>query len=88
MIGLFITNKQKQVCFVQPAPDGEIVSFHYAATQHMMTLHLADGTEETFTSEIGPEIHASLLTTQKILVARFDGADKLEREYWADLTVG
>ncbi len=88
MIGIFLRNKENEICFVQMSREGEIASFHYAAHARMITVIMTDGEEETVTSEIAPEIHEALAPAKQILVALLDDEGELEREYWAELTVG
>ena len=87
MIGIFLRNKENEICFAQMSREGEIASFHYAAHARMITVIMTDGEEETVTSEIAPEIHEALVPARQILVALLDDAGELEREYWAELSV-
>jgi hypothetical protein len=87
MIGLFLRNKANEVCFVQASRESEIASFHYAAHAKMITVIMADGAEETVTTEIAPEIHEVLVPAKRILVALLDDKGDMEREYWAELSV-
>ena len=88
MIGIFLRNKENEICFVQVSRNGDIASFHYAAHAKMITVIMTNGEEETVTSEIAPEIHEALVPAERILVALLDDEGELEREYWTELSVG
>jgi hypothetical protein len=87
MIGIFIRNKSNQACFVQVSRGLDISFFHYTPATKMMTVTMQDHSEETITSEIAPEIHEVLVPVSRMLVAQLDPEGKLEREYWAQMSV-
>lgn len=88
MIGIFLRNKENSICFVQVSKDEDIAAFHYAGDAKMMTVMMKDGTEETITSEIAPEMHEVLMPVSQILVAQLDVQGNLEREYMTQLSIG
>ena len=88
MIGIFLRNEENEICFVQVSRDEEIASFYYVARARMITAIMADGEEETVTSEIAPEIHQALVPATRILIAHLDEKGEVEREYWAALSIG
>ena len=88
MIGVFLRNKDNKICFVRPSAGVDITSLHYTPSAKMMIVTLKDGTEETITSEIAPEISDVFIPNAQVLVAQVNHAGAVEREYWAQLTVG
>jgi hypothetical protein len=88
MIGIFLRNRDNEICFVQVSKDEDIAAFHYTADPRIMTVMLETGEEETITSEIAPEIHEALVGQDQVLVALLDDTGELEREYWAEMTKG
>lgn len=88
MIGVFLRNRENEICFLQGSKNVDIVSFHYTPSAKMMTVVMKDDTEETITSEIAPEISEVFVPDSQILIAQLDETGEPEREYWAQLTVG
>jgi hypothetical protein len=88
MLGLFLLNAEGNICFVQDSRAPDIASIHYAPQSKMVVAVLKDGHEETFSSEIIPEIHEALLACEKILAVYLDTKDEVQREYEVPLTRG
>lgn len=90
MIGIFVRNESGDVGFARPLScvRVRIAGFHYAADMRVMTVTDAGGQEETFTSEIAPELHSAFLSATQVLVADIDDVTgEPMNEYWVDLTV-
>lgn len=86
MIGMFMRNAEGDVAFTCPSDTPKISSFHYVSDARIMTAQTKVGREETFTSEIAPELHAALIDVSRILVAEVDATGNEISEYWAYLS--
>ena len=87
MIGVFVRNLEGDVGFARP--DGtypDIARFHYAPLTKIMTVTTIDGHEETFTSEMTPDLHEALQSADQIIVAHIGNEGDPVQEYWAELT--
>lgn len=91
MIGVFVRNAAGEVGFLRPPGETDIVdiaAFHYAPHARIMTVETVDGGDETFTSEIAPELHEAFVSATQVLVAHLDERGEPTHEYWTPLSIG
>jgi hypothetical protein len=86
LIGAFVINDAKQVCFTQYG-EHEAISALRIVPGDLCMVQLEDGSETMFTAALNPEIVAAMRSMNALLIVHMDDEGTSLKEYEVPLTI-
>lgn len=81
MLGVFLVNPEKEICFAQIADYQDIESVRYVSDAQACIFHLTDGTEELVNDGVHEKLGDHLKSVPQIFVVHVDEQGEALKEY-------